>query len=72
MSERIQTLVESPCYGCEYSEECMERIKRSKCLMDICDYVVGRRWFDRHDCGIWIACDVDRKMKEDVNWSVEE
>ena len=55
MSRRIETLSESPCYKCGRSAECMEKIRRSPILMEICDAILGNADFDYHDCSLWIA-----------------
>lgn len=51
-----------PCLSCEYEIECERRIKRSSCLGEIKEWAFSPN-VSKEDCGIWIACDVDRKMK---------
>ena len=55
MSKRIETLKESPCYQCGCQDKCLEKVRRSPKLMDICDMVIGNSEFDYHNCGIWVA-----------------
>ena len=63
MGKRIESLTESPCYKCGYQLECLERIKRSPKLMEICDSVIWNSEFDYKECSLWIAIDVDKKMR---------
>jgi len=63
MSNRVKTLKDSACYSCEFKQECMERIRRSPQLMEICDVMLNNSGLKVKDCGIWIACAVDNAMK---------
>lgn len=63
MSNRVNVLKDSACYCCEFQKECMERIKRSPILMEICDVMLNNAGLEVKDCGIWIACSVDSVMK---------
>lgn len=55
MSERIESLSESPCYKCGKIEQCEAKIKRSPVLGDIVDCVMPRADFDYKKCAIWKA-----------------
>lgn len=53
MSKRINALYESPCWQCGKQSKCLEKIRRSPKLMEICDGVIGDAEFDYHDCSLW-------------------
>lgn len=65
MSKRIQHLEQSPCYQCDSSSECEEKIRRNNHLQEVQDYVFGRRWYDYKLCPIWIALNAPEMIEVD-------
>lgn len=65
MAKRIETLADSPCYQCDMQDECIEKIRRSPRLMEICDAVIGNAEFDYHDCSLWNCLMIEMEGGDD-------
>ena len=65
MSKRIERLSDSPCYQCDCSIECENKIERAYKLQEIQDYVFGNAEYDYHDCPLWIALNAPEMVEVD-------
>ncbi len=53
MYNKIDSLLESPCFECEYRIECGNLVNKVHEFREIVDYVWPRKDYDRHWCGLY-------------------
>ena len=65
MNKRIEKLSDSPCYQCNCSIECEQKIEKAYKLQEIKDYVFSRKGYDYRECPIWIALNAPEMVEVD-------